>query len=278
MGEKIINSIIASIVGCISAIGMVWYLTEKPAAFTVTVNEKATPSQERDRHEITADIIHINDTLKVVDNKGDVLLEYKNGAFFMKKEVVTDNIFSNVITSNKVKITNGDLLNKESPVFGEIAALDSGGAYMALLSPRGTHSMNIGFDKKETGFILSQNNEDNSIVAQAIMPKPNTKVVEKPNMSPAKPAQSIGATVTVSPQNSGTPSVGMAASSSISNENNISGGTAVATKTNEVPLTSVNMPGQSPTPNMNSPLPSQLPSQTPVQLSASPNSFPQNYR
>ena len=86
-----------------------------------------------------------------------------------------------------MQTTPDNPLDLNSPVFGEIAINEDGGAYLALLSPRESHSVTIGFDKNEKGCVLSKNNDDKSMVAQAIFLRPSASDAETPATAAAEP-------------------------------------------------------------------------------------------
>ena len=56
-----------------------------------------------------------------------------------------------------------------------------------MLSPKGTHSVNVGFDRNETGFVVSRNNGDAAMTAQAVLPIPHKEAEPVPDAA-AEPA------------------------------------------------------------------------------------------
>lgn len=182
MGERILNSFISAIFGGLAAVATIWYLgVPESAAPTPGETENVGGMESTDgapRHgkfdELETARLKVTDCVMVCDaESGEPMIELRAGSILAKRKIVADSFGGNLITGRKVQITPGDPSRDDSPIFSELATNDEGGAYFALLSPKGTHSVNMGFDKKETGFIISQNNQDSAMVAQAILPLPN---------------------------------------------------------------------------------------------------------
>ncbi|MCF0235037.1 MAG: hypothetical protein HUK22_08710, partial [Thermoguttaceae bacterium] len=122
--------------------------------------------------------------LLVVDPlDGEPKIELRGDSVYVQNAVCADKIRGRRLVGQKLQTTPGDPADDRAPVFGEVAVNEDGGAYLALLSPKETHSLTMGFDKTEKGCVISQNNEDSAMVAQAIFLKP---VVE--SAAPAAPA------------------------------------------------------------------------------------------
>ncbi len=172
MGEKIVNLVLSAIVGGISAIGAIWFLYE-PETKTPSESSATTPVPSS-FEELEVGRLKVTDGIMVYHSEtGEPLIELKDGVVLAKKEILGNFIGGMEMVGQKLQITTGDPSAPNPPVFGEIATGEDGGVYLALLSAKGNHSVNIGFDKNETGFIISQNNGDQSRSAQAILPIPS---------------------------------------------------------------------------------------------------------
>ncbi|MDO5581650.1 MAG: hypothetical protein Q4G69_11015 [Planctomycetia bacterium] len=185
MYEKLINSLIAAFVACVVSVGMIWFLQDQPQDYPIVQDNRAgSAGSASNLGHIEAESIKVHQSITIVDSKGDPLIELKNGNLYVRNDICTSRIGSEEIMSKKIQITPGDPNAKDAPVFCEMSTQkEDGGAYFALLSPRGSHSVNIGFDKNETGFIISQNNKDDSLVAQAILPIPSADKTQKSLLS-----------------------------------------------------------------------------------------------
>lgn len=185
MYEKLINSLIAAFVACVVSVGMIWFLQDQPVHYPMVQDHRAESNATSTRlGHIEADTIKVHQSITIVDSAGVPLIELKEGNLFVRNDLYTSRIGTEEIMSKKIQITPGDPKSKDAPVFCEMSTQkDEGGAYFALLSPHGTHSVNIGFDKNETGFIISQNNKDESLVAQAILPIPSVEKSGKSMMN-----------------------------------------------------------------------------------------------
>ena len=113
------------------------------------------------------------------------------------------------VLSQKLIATPDNPLDPKCAVYGQLSVDQYGGAFMELLSPRESHSITFGFDRNEKGCVVSRNNDDASLVAQAIFPKPRAEDagVKEPDNAPAEtqpdpPAQTAA---------SGSPAVAAAA-------------------------------------------------------------------
>lgn len=177
MGEKLLNSFISAVFGAISAVGVVWYLQEAPTASApadTAADPAAAAGPAASFDELEVKRLKVTDCVMVFDTAGnEPAIELRGGSIVAKKSVLSDRVGAFQMVGQKLQITGGDPAHNDGEVFGELATNEEGGAYFALLSPRGTHSINMGFDKKETGFIISQNNLNSAMVAQAILPLPD---------------------------------------------------------------------------------------------------------
>jgi len=171
MSAKILDRLISAFVGAVSAVGTVWFLNANgPDAQSLpTASENAPVKFDR----LEVDALRVNEVLFVVDPKtNEPSIELRNGSISAQQNVFAEQIGAFRVLGRKVQATPDDPLNAQSPVFAELATNQDGGAYLALLSPQESHSLTIGFDKTEKGCLVSQNNVDSSMIAQAIFVKP----------------------------------------------------------------------------------------------------------
>ena len=178
MGEKITNSIIASIIGCISAIGMVWFLSDnspEDTAPSIPANvQEVGRFASLQANVLQADQIQLTGSLIIVDSQtGQPIIELRDGIAWVRNGIYSDRIGAAGIVGQKIQLTRDNPTSENCRVAGEMAVHTDGGARFSLLSSQGTHSINLGFDTKETGYIISQNNADQSIKAQVIMAIPH---------------------------------------------------------------------------------------------------------
>ncbi|MDD3585699.1 MAG: hypothetical protein PHQ75_00835 [Thermoguttaceae bacterium] len=178
MGDKLVNSFIASIIGCMSAAITVWFLSDSkssepvvPAcAVTCPVNNQGNSGHMTS---LVVDHLQVNDRLVVVDQRtGKPMIEFKDGNAYVQNGIYTRQLGSMEIVSQKVQITPDNPIQPQHTVFAELAINRQGSPYFALLSSQKTHSINFGFDTTETGYIISQNNRQPAVVPQAILPIP----------------------------------------------------------------------------------------------------------
>lgn len=179
MSAKILDRLISAFVGAVSAVGTVWFLNANgPDAQSLpTASENAPVKFDR----LEVDALRVNEVLFVVDPKtNEPSIELRNGSISAQQNVFAEQIGAFRVLGRKVQATPDDPLNAQSPVFAELATNQDGGAYLALLSPQESHSLTIGFDKTEKGCLVSQNNVDSSMIAQAIFVKPTADGVAAP--------------------------------------------------------------------------------------------------
>lgn len=196
MGEKLLNGFISALFGAMAGVGAVWYLSDNAPTTgsvqdtAVTADSARLPSSASfDSLEVKH--LKVTDGIRVHDSAtGEPLIELKDGAILAKKRVLSEYLGGHQLVGQRLQITTGDVSVPDHAVYGEMATNEEGGAYFALLSPKGTHSVNIGFDKQETGFIISQNNKDSAMVAQAILPIP-TSGGEIDGTLPTEPAPNV---------------------------------------------------------------------------------------
>lgn len=178
MGDKLVNSFIASIIGCISAAATVWFLSDAKqsgpvaptCAVTCPVNNQVNPGHMTT---LVVDHLQVNDRLVIVDKQtGKPLVEFKDGNAYVQNGIYTRQLGSMEVVSQKVQITPDNPIHPQHTVFAELAINRQRSPYFALLSPQKTHSINFGFDATETGYIISQNNREPAVTPQAILPIP----------------------------------------------------------------------------------------------------------
>lgn len=190
MSEKLVNSFIASLTGCLSAVAMTWFLAASPDAEQVdvpvntavqatSVSDVPPPRPESSMpekvslHELEVDRLIVKDRLVLVDARtGTPLVELRDGKVIVSDSVLASRVAAGSFRGHRVQLTADSPSAPDAKIHGELAAGSEQGGYLALLSPTGRHSVNFGFDQVETGFIVSQNNQDRSVTAQVIMPIP----------------------------------------------------------------------------------------------------------
>ena len=182
MPGSFFNCFISAVVGAASAVGTVWYLSDNSETNGLETNSDVISARR-----LEVDSLVVRDSLLLVDKtSSEPTLELREGSLFAQKGVYAEQIGAFRLLGQKIQTTPDDPLDANSPVFGELATNEDGGAYVALLSPRESHSVTVGFDKNEKGCILSQNNEDMSLVAQAIFLRPDASdASEAPSSSSA---------------------------------------------------------------------------------------------
>ena len=158
----------SAIVGAVAAVGVSWYMSVSDS------NAKDEGRRNIKAGRVEADSIVVSDSILIVHPETrEPLLELRDGCVFAQKNVFAEQVSAFRMLGQKLQTTPDDPFDQRASVYGELAVNDDGGAYVALLSPRESHSVTIGFDKQEKGCIVSQNNDDMSMVAQAIFLKPN---------------------------------------------------------------------------------------------------------
>ena len=190
MREKLIHTLISATVGASAAGGGVWLLQDPGASVGKTDAEKPAAEKMAIEHfdELEVERLKVTGGIWVCHSEtGEPLIELKDGVVLAKSEVLSRYVGGMEIVGRKLQITTGDPSAADPPIFCELGAGDGGqGAYIALLSPKGTHSVNVGFDKNETGFVVSRNNDDTSMTAQAVLPIPQKRAERRPKTMPSK--------------------------------------------------------------------------------------------
>lgn len=167
------NCLLSAVVGVVSSVGTVWYLSAH------SENAKSADSKNATAETLKAKLIEVdslivnNDVLLIDPETNSPTIELKDGSLYVQKDVYAERVGAFRILGQKLQATPDDPLDMKSQAFGEICFTDDGGACIGLKSPRESHSITIGFDKNEKGCILSKNNDDNSFVAQAVFLKPS---------------------------------------------------------------------------------------------------------
>ena len=191
MSAKILDRLISAFVGAVSAVGTVWFLNANaPDAASVSPASNSAPVKF-DRLEV--DALRVNEVLFVADPQTkEPTIKLSGGSISAQNSVFAEQIGAFRVLGQKLQATPDDPLNAQSPVFAELATNQDGGAYLALLSPQETHSITVGFDKTEKGCLVSQNNQDSSMIAQAIFVKPTAVEVASP-VAPLEQSPAIDA-------------------------------------------------------------------------------------
>ncbi len=192
MQNALFNCLLSAIVAVASSIGTVWYLSsQNPEA-----NDPDAASAVVKTRTLEADSIVVKKELLLVDPETNTpTIELSSGALYVQKDVYADRIGAYRVLAQKLQTTPDDPLDMKSGVFGELSYTEDGGASFALKSPRESHSITIGFDKSEKGCILSKNNDDQAIAAQAVFLRPSasdavsTPTAASSNYPPADDAE-----------------------------------------------------------------------------------------
>ena len=172
MREKLQNIVISALVGGAAAFGVLRW--KGPSAAPVAAPGAAGQAAMTQFEELQVGRLKVTGGIWVCHSEtGEPLIELKDGVILAKNEVLARYVGGLEMVGRKLQITTGDPSADDPPIFCEIGASDGGqGAYIAMLSPKGTHSVNVGFDKNETGFVVSRNNGDAAMTAQAVLPIP----------------------------------------------------------------------------------------------------------
>lgn len=170
------NCFLSAVVAVLSSVGTVWYLS----AHSSDASGESEPIAETLKaRRIEVDSLIVNNDLLLVDSETNMpTIEMKGGSLFVQNDVFSERVGTYRVLAQKVQATPDDPLDMRSPVFGELTFTDDGGACLALTSQREGHVVTLGFDRAEKGCILSKNNDDESMVAQAVFLKPSIKDAE----------------------------------------------------------------------------------------------------
>ena len=188
MREKLSNILISAAAGAAAAFGVLYWkgLPAAPPAEPAAAEQAGTGQFE----ELEVKRLKVTGGIWVCHSEtGEPLIELKDGVILAKNEVLARYVGGLEMVGRKLQITTGDPSADDPPIFCEIGASDGGqGAYIAMLSPKGTHSVNLGFDKNETGFIVSRNNGDEAMTAQVVLPVPRKEDGAAPDPAEGAPA------------------------------------------------------------------------------------------
>ena len=169
MSGFIWNTLVSAIVGVVSAVGTVWFLSAKAEGGSLAASENAQAKVKR----LEADSLVVADSLTLVDPyTRETLVEIRNGEIFAQRGVYANHIGAWRFTAQKFQTTPEDPLASDSPVFGEFAVDQNGGGYLELLSSQETHAVTLGFDANERGALVSKNNDVGVSSTQALFLKP----------------------------------------------------------------------------------------------------------
>ena len=185
MNERVLNIVISSFAGAAAALGVLYWKGETSPQTAAPA--PAEPAATAEFEELQVDRLKVTGGVWVCHSEtGEPLIELKDGVVLAKNEVLARYVGGLEMVGRKLQITTGDPSADDPPIFCEIGASDGGqGAYIAMLSPKGTHSVNVGFDKNETGFVVSRNNDDAAMIAQAVLPIPRKEADPAPEAEPA---------------------------------------------------------------------------------------------
>ena len=168
-----LNCAVSAIVGAVAAIGASWFISASDAQ---RERDGDVERQVVKAKRIEVESLVVGDSILLVSRERmEPTLEIRDGAVYAQQGVYADLVASNRMLAQKFQTTPDEPLSPDADVSGEIAVDQEGGAYLALLSPGKSHALTIGFDANERGGIVSQNNKDNSRVAQAVFVKPSLK-------------------------------------------------------------------------------------------------------
>ena len=189
------NILISAVVGCLSAVGTSWYLSANPQtpsggpapAPAASGTAQAPVPEPADKLDVTELVVR-GSVLLVDPETNEATLEIKNGSIFAKQGIYAKRVGAYRVSSQKLIATPDNPLAPDCAVYGQLAVDQYGGAFMELLSPRESHSITFGFDLNEKGCVVSRNNDDASLVAQAIFPKPRAEDagVKEPDSAPTE--------------------------------------------------------------------------------------------
>lgn len=169
MSGLFLNVAISAFVGALASVGTVWYLSANSNENHLAASENAATKIKK----LETETLVVNDSLLFVDPETqEPLVEIRDGKIFAQRGIYAEHLGAWRVTAQKLQTTPEDPLSPKSAIFGELAVTDDGGGYLALMSPKESHSVTIGFDRNEKGCVVSQNNEDHSVAAQAVFFKP----------------------------------------------------------------------------------------------------------
>lgn len=201
------NCLLSAVVGAASSVGVTWYLSSHSSPSTEPTGAAPVPTE---RLEVGELVVRDRITLSSPDAESPSL-EIRDGTIYAQNGLYAENIGAYNIVSQKFLATPDDPLVPRSAAIGEFAVDQDGGAYLELTSPRESHTVTIGFDRNEKGCVLSKNNNDRSLVAQAIFLKPDasdaSKSTSATELAQASSQTQPGADATQATQ-SGTETVG----------------------------------------------------------------------
>ena len=171
--QGFLNCAVSAIVGAVAAIGASWFISASDAQ---RERDGDVERQVVKAKRIEVESLVVGDSILLFSRERmEPTLEIRDGAVYAQQGVYADLVASNRMLAQKFQTTPDEPLSPDADVSGEIAVDQEGGAYLALLSPGKSHALTIGFDANERGGIVSQNNKDNSRVAQAVFVKPSLK-------------------------------------------------------------------------------------------------------
>ena len=169
MSGFIWNTLVSAIVGAVAAVGTVWYLSANATPDPLSPSNGAVAKVKR----LEADTIVVSDSLALVaPSSRETLVEICNGEIFAQRGVYSNHIGAWRFSAQKYQTTPDDPLAEDAPAYGEFGVDESGGGYLEVLSPKGSHAVTLGFDINERGAVVSRNNDAAVSSAQALFLKP----------------------------------------------------------------------------------------------------------
>ncbi|MDO5310262.1 MAG: hypothetical protein Q4G03_12335 [Planctomycetia bacterium] len=185
MASNFLNSAFSVLLGVVSAVGTTWYLQSGQNAIQDDA-EGETVKIKR----LEVETLEVTDNLALVNpNTNEATLEIRDGSIYAQNALYADRVGAYQLMGQKVQTTPDDPTSDQAGAFAELGVSAQGGAYLALLSPHEKHSVTLGFDKNEKGFLASKNNNDQSMVAQAVFDCP----VREENIMRANPNRVLNA-------------------------------------------------------------------------------------
>ena len=169
MSGFIWNTLVSAIVGAVAAVGTVWYLSANATPDPLAQSNGSVAKVKR----LEADSIVVADSLTLVaPSTRETLVEVRNGEIFAQRGVYSNHIGAWRFSAQKYQTTPDDPLAEDARAFGEFGVDESGGGYLDVLSPKGSHAVTLGFDVNERGAVVSRNVEADVAAAQALFLKP----------------------------------------------------------------------------------------------------------
>ncbi len=173
MQSGFLNCLVSAFIGAVASIAVSWYMSAN--ASNLPNGEDAIAQTVKARR-IEAESLVVGRSILLVDPETkEPLLEIRDGSVFAQNALYADRVGAYTVRSQKLQTTADDPINPNARPTGELAVDAEGGAYLDLVGPQRSHSVTIGFDASDKGFVVSQNNNDKSRVAQAVFQRPTRR-------------------------------------------------------------------------------------------------------